>query len=593
MISLLYVDDEPDLLDLCRLFLEREREMSVITVTSAEKALEILDKGAIDAIISDYQMPVMDGIEFLKQVRKKFKDIPFILFTGKGREEVAIEAFDNGADFYLQKGGDPRAQFGELSHKIRQAIRRKQAEEELRMMHSTVSNAPEGILWINEDGGITFFNDTICKMLGYTEQEFSHLSIRDISPEFIEKHLDTDWFLSKQRKIRTVQDINLRKDGTLIPVEISLNYSEFGPRAYVFAFVRDITDRKKAEDELKSAYEKNKGLMDHANDAIFIADAGTGMLLDANKKTQELTGRTLSEIQVMHESDLHPGDEKDKYLEYFKKQAREGMGLQEEIIVDLKGNHIPVIVSTTILDLGNRRCMMGIFHDISDIKKAQNALQLANKKLNLLAEITRHDIRNKLTMLSGYLELFTDHPPEPQHSMYLAKLKNAVKMIEANIEFTKLYQDLGVVAPVWQNVDETFFKACIHVDIKQIRFQSDAGDLEIFADPLLERVFYNIVANAVEHGNQVSVVRLSATELSDRLLIHIQDDGIGIPPHDKETIFQKGYGKNTGLGLFLSREILSITNITIKESGEFQRGACFEMCVPKGIYRFSKKAIIK
>jgi PAS domain S-box-containing protein len=315
------------------------------------------------------------------------------------------------------------------------------------------------------------------------------------------------------------------------------------------------------------------------------------MLIDANRKTQVLTGRTLTEIRALHESELHPKEEVEKYRAYFKKQAQEGTGLQEEIIVDRKGNHIPVIVSTTILDLGGRRSMMGIFHDISDIKKVNTALQLANKKLNLLAEITRHDIRNKLTMLSGYLELFTDHPPEPQHSMYLAKLKNAVKMIEANIEFTKLYQDLGVVAPVWQDVDNTFFKACTHVDIKRIRFQSDATGLEIFADPLLERVFYNIVANAVEHGSQVSVVRLSATELPDCLVIAIEDDGIGIPPDDKETIFRKGYGKNTGLGLFLSREILSITNITIKESGEFQQGARFEMCVPKGIYRFTGKTV--
>ena len=173
MISLLYVDDEPDLLDLCKLFLEREGEFSVATVTSAREGLQILTEGMIDAIVSDYQMPGMDGIEFLKQVRMEFKDIPFILFTGKGREEVVIEAIENGADFYLQKGGDPRAQFSELSHKIRQAFRRKKAEEELRMMKATVSNAAEGILWINEYGGITFFNDTICSMLGYSREEFS------------------------------------------------------------------------------------------------------------------------------------------------------------------------------------------------------------------------------------------------------------------------------------------------------------------------------------------------------------------------------------------------------------------------------------
>jgi len=371
-------------------------------------------------------------------------------------------------------------------------------------------------------------------------------------------------------------------------VEILLNYIEFGPQAYVFAFVRDITDRKRADDELKSAYEKNKGLMDYANDAIYIADAETGMLLDANNKTQALIGRTLSEIQTMHESQLHPKEEEEKYRAYFKRHSREGMGLQEEVVVDQNGNRIPVIVSAAVLNLGGRRCMMGIFHDISDIKKAHDALQLANKKLNLLAEITRHDIRNKLTVLGGYLELFTDHPPEPQHSMYLTKLKTAVKMITENIEFTKLYQDLGVVEPKWQNVTDLFYRVCIHIDIRKIRFEAPADGLEIFADPLLERVFYNIVENAVEHGDRVSVVRLFSEESSDGLWIRIEDDGIGIPVHDKEMIFERGFGKNTGLGLFLSREILSITNISIKEAGEFQHGARFEMNVPKGVYRFSR-----
>jgi len=588
MISLLYADDEPDLLDLCKLFLEREGEFSVTTVTSANEGLKILADGKIEGIISDYQMPLMDGIEFLKQVRRDYKDIPFILFTGKGREEVVIEAINNGADFYLQKGGDPRAQFSELSHKMRQAIRRKKAEEDLRMMKATVSNAAEGILWINQDGGITFFNDTICSMLGYSREEFACLTIQDINPGLFENHILSLWERVKERNYNTVQDKNRKKDGSTIPVEILLNYIEFGSNAYVFAFVRDITDRKRAEDELKSAYEKNQGLMDYANDAIFIADTETGMLLDANKKTQAMIGRTLKEIQRMHESELHPKEEEEKYRAYFKKHAFEGTGLQEEVVVDKNGNHIPVIVSATILYVGGRRCLMGIFHDISDIKKAHDSLQLANKKLNLLAEITRHDIRNKLTILGGYLELFNDHPPEPQHSMYLDKLKTAVTMITANIEFTKLYQDLGVVAPSWQKVNETFYKACTHIDIKKIRFESEKDELEIFADPLLERVFYNIVQNAVEHGTRVSVVRLSWTETADGLLIRLEDDGIGIPAQDKETIFERGFGKNTGLGLFLSREILSITNITIKESGEFQHGARFEMLVPKGIYRFTR-----
>src|SRR5665647_1064401 len=203
MISLLYVDDEPELLDLCKIFLEKEGEFSVVTVTSAKEGLQILSEGMIDAVVSDYQMPFMDGIEFLKQVRMKFDDIPFILFTGKGREEVAVQAINNGADFYRQKGGDPRAQFSELSHKVRQAFRRKKAEEELRMMKATVSNAAEGILWINENGGITFFNDTICSMLGYLREEFTSLSIRNINAEFMENHWGSLWAGMKEKRYIT------------------------------------------------------------------------------------------------------------------------------------------------------------------------------------------------------------------------------------------------------------------------------------------------------------------------------------------------------------------------------------------------------
>lgn len=132
MISLLYVDDELDLLDLGKLFLEREGEFCVTTTSSAQKGLEYLSRSSFDAVISDYQMPDMDGLEFLKHVRSRFGSLPFILFTGRGREEVVIEAINNGADFYLQKGGEPQSQFAELAHKIRAAADKYRAISALR-----------------------------------------------------------------------------------------------------------------------------------------------------------------------------------------------------------------------------------------------------------------------------------------------------------------------------------------------------------------------------------------------------------------------------------------------------------------------------
>ncbi|MGA9029498.1 MAG: response regulator, partial [Methanoregula sp.] len=131
MYSLLYIDDEPGLLEIGRLFLEQNGEFAVTCALSGDRALDLLQKNRFDAIVSDFQMPGMDGIELLKLVRASYGGIPFILFTGRGREEIVIAAINNGADFYLQKGGDPKAQFAELAHKIRQAIGRIHAEKAL------------------------------------------------------------------------------------------------------------------------------------------------------------------------------------------------------------------------------------------------------------------------------------------------------------------------------------------------------------------------------------------------------------------------------------------------------------------------------
>ncbi len=186
MISVLYVDDEASLLDIAKTYLERTGDFSVETATSAPEAIALLQERAFDAIISDYQMPEMDGIAFLQQVRSKGDTIPFILFTGRGREEVVIQALNEGADFYLQKGGEPKSQFAELAHKVRQAVSRKQAEEALKKTkqhyRALIRNASEAI-YVVQDGHLRMANPQLAELLGYREEELLSLSLNSMVHE--------------------------------------------------------------------------------------------------------------------------------------------------------------------------------------------------------------------------------------------------------------------------------------------------------------------------------------------------------------------------------------------------------------------------
>jgi CheY-like chemotaxis protein len=153
MITVLYVDDEPVLLDIGNLFLERTGAFRVDTLPSAPAALEILKTRRYDAIVSDYQMPEMDGIAFLKAVRKTDPALPFIIFTGRGREDVVVEALNSGADHYLQKGGEPRSQFAELGHFITRSVERKRANEtilHLNRLYAVVSRINRAVIHIRD-----------------------------------------------------------------------------------------------------------------------------------------------------------------------------------------------------------------------------------------------------------------------------------------------------------------------------------------------------------------------------------------------------------------------------------------------------------
>lgn len=250
------------------------------------------------------------------------------------------------------------------------------------------------------------------------------------------------------------------------------------------------------------------------------------------------------------------------------------------------GTRFPLLVYTTRV-IENGRCtgIRGILVDISEQKKAEQAMQQVIKKLGILNSITRHDILNKLTSLSAFLELIGDEQPEIEKKTCVAQCTAIVATINRQVEFMRDYQEIGIRLPVWQD------PAAIIRHVAEVNYAPDLTiqvpppGFEIFTDPLFEKVIETFIDNAIRHGEHVTTMTFSVREEKGELHITCEDDGAGIPAMDKEHIFEKGFGRNTGLGLFLAREILDITGITLRETGVYQNGARFEIIVPKESYR--------
>jgi PAS domain S-box-containing protein len=229
----------------------------------------------------------------------------------------------------------------------------------------------------------------------------------------------------------------------------------------------------------------------------------------------------------------------------------------------------------------------GVLHDLTDLHRAEEGLRAAIHKLNLLSSITRHDIMNQLQALFGYIQFSAESLGQPDIlAGYLAKEKIIAMNIQRQTEFTRDYEDIGVKSPAWQGISKLIHEVSSVLLMQEIRLVVECKGIEIFADPLLYKVFYNLIDNALRYGGgKMTSIRLHAYPEKEHLILIFEDDGKGISTDDKPKLFTRGFGKNTGLGLFLSREILAITGITIIENGKPGDGARFEMTVPNDKWR--------
>lgn len=237
-------------------------------------------------------------------------------------------------------------------------------------------------------------------------------------------------------------------------------------------------------------------------------------------------------------------------------------------------------------DLPEPTGYQAVGRDITAQKNAETALVQAHRNLGVMNTITRHDILNQLTAVFGYLEIAKQDSTDNKVSECLDKAYHAAETIRGQITFTKEYQEIGSNAAQWKSVEALVKKAESSLNLAGVTVEYSLENLGVYADPLIEKVFYNLMENSLRHGKTATRIRLSWREEPDGLVIVYEDNGVGVPEGVKEKIFRREYFQNTGLGLYLIREILSITGIRIRECGIEGEGARFEMKVPHGNYGF-------
>ena len=353
--------------------------------------------------------------------------------------------------------------------------------------------------------------------------------------------------------------------------------------------LHDITERKQMEAALRTSEERYRTVIENIQDVFFRVSRENTIVMASPSAVKVFGYASVKDMIGLPITSLWKDPQKREEL--LDAMRTRGGAVQDWEAEFKKCDGTAFWVSLTVRlqtdDHGGYAGTEGIIRDISKRKKTEEALKSALKKLNMLSSITRHDILNQIMGLRAFLELSKEDLKGTKHEAFIAKEDQAAESIQRQIEFTKYYEDIGVNEPRWQDAGAVMNEALVQlINPPGIDVEVAVTGMEIFADPLIVKVFFNLMENSLRHGEHVTAAHFSAEETDNGLVITYRDNGVGVSEADKKKLFQKGFGKHTGLGLFLSREILAITGITITENGKPGEGARFEIHVPRDGYRF-------
>jgi len=466
--------------------------------------------------------------------------------------------------------------------------RRSGFQREIEMTR-IIDSASDAIVGKDLNGIVTCWNKGAEKIYGYTKDEIVGKSISLLAPSDSKNEIQEILAkVSRGEQIADYETTRLTKNGKKIQVSLRISpvLDDQGRIIGASTIAGDVSMRKLAEEKLGESEQRYRRLFETAQDGILILDEVTGKIVDANPFILEMTEYKLNELVGKQLWELGFIEDQKHSRTAFAKLKKEGYIRYEDIPLRRKnGMLFGVEFISNSYDVNGHAIIQCNIRDITDRKLIKDALLQTNRKLNLLSSITRHDINNQLMALEGNLALLDKVQFDKYSIDHLQKADAAVKRISSMIQFTKEYEDIGVKAPTWHKARELIENASKGVALGPIELANDIpADLEVYADPLITKVFHNLIDNAVRHGGKITTIRFYIEGHDGARYMICEDDGIGISSEIKDKLFTRNQGKDHGFGLFLSQEILLITGIVINEYGMPGKGARFRITVPAGAW---------
>lgn len=458
------------------------------------------------------------------------------------------------------------------------------AEVEATRLRCMVENVNEVIWELDADFNFIYVSPRILEMRGRSPAEYTGHNLREmLPPEYSEMMISVA--RSKDGKGRTPhKPLSTRvserlPDGTKVWTEITaIPLFREGKIAGFFGSSRDVTAQKAVEDALVEAKGRLEAILKALPDAHFEVNA------DDQIVWYNMAGATSPYLDVpgLKAKDVLSAEGMKALVKAREEADRTGKGTFRYSLSAPQGqSHYEAYVSTVP---GDPPSHLFAVRDISAMVEITEALRQANQRISLMGHITRHDLINSMTVAEGNVRLCLDDLDSPKLPERLQKTAKALREMSGLMAFYKEYQDGDRGEPSWHNLARIVRLEGQILEAAGIELKVEDG-LEVRADPMFRKVIRSLLENVSKHSASATECRITYHQVDNEVEVSIEDNGGGIPDKYRARLFQKGQGSNTGLGLYLSREILALDDMSIAETSSPGQGAHFILRIPYGRYR--------